>query len=385
MGHTEDPTAPITDRWFVESIRTEKIYTDLVNSIGNMKHVYEVDGSTIIRETVYTYDTTASDWVLLRKLYYLYDENGAPIGMRVMDTEGNLSVYYYRKNLQGDVLAVMNSAGYDVVTYTYDAWGRIRSTEYVASSAYVTAEDIENSRLNPFRYRGYYYDSETQLYYLQSRYYNPTWGRFLNADGYINANGDLLGYNMFAYCGNNPVMYLDDTGENPVGFLTQVFISIVSYAGIAIASIFNEDVRNDMNDIDWNPFNSDESLVTGSTSVSFYKGVPVFRTSFKRSGSFGAIFLVQNETNDIVQHEFGHNVQQMLMDPITYGLMIFIPSAAELGNRLYYEKPWEISAEMFGGVKARSHSEQDIKRGYWYFGISAFLGPLGYLFLLGEY
>jgi len=73
--------------------------------------------------------------------------------------------------------------------------------------------DKANAELNPFRYRGYYYDSETGYYYLQTRYYNPEWGRFINADGYINANGDILGYNMFAYCSNNPVMGYDPTGE----------------------------------------------------------------------------------------------------------------------------------------------------------------------------
>ena len=69
---------------------------------------------------------------------------------------------------------------------------------------------------NPFRYRGYYYDTETQLYYLQSRYYNPTTGRFINADGYVNANGDLIGFNMYAYCSNNPVVYVDYTGKDAV-------------------------------------------------------------------------------------------------------------------------------------------------------------------------
>lgn len=68
--------------------------------------------------------------------------------------------------------------------------------------------------VNPFRYRGYYYDAETGMYYLQSRYYNPQTGRFLNADGYINANGDILGYNLFTYCGNNPVMGCDPTGNS---------------------------------------------------------------------------------------------------------------------------------------------------------------------------
>ena len=67
--------------------------------------------------------------------------------------------------------------------------------------------------VNPFRYRGYYYDSELELYYLQSRYYNPEWGRFLNADVYVNANGDLTGYNMYAYCSNNPVIQADYLGS----------------------------------------------------------------------------------------------------------------------------------------------------------------------------
>ena len=66
---------------------------------------------------------------------------------------------------------------------------------------------------NPFRYRGYYYDRETSGYYLQSRYYNPEWGRFLNADAYLNANGDIIGLNLFAYGSNNPIMFVDPNGE----------------------------------------------------------------------------------------------------------------------------------------------------------------------------
>ena len=69
---------------------------------------------------------------------------------------------------------------------------------------------------NPFRYRGYYYDSETKLYYLQSRYYNPTWGRFINADAYASTGQGILGYNMFAYGQNNPIMHSDPTGHSIV-------------------------------------------------------------------------------------------------------------------------------------------------------------------------
>ena len=87
-----------------------------------------------------------------------------------------------------------------------------------ASTAQVSTGGNAAHAVNPFRYRGYYYDTETGFYYLQSRYYNPEWGRFLNVDGSVNANGDLIGFNMYAYCSNNPVMYFDPCG-NEAGVL----------------------------------------------------------------------------------------------------------------------------------------------------------------------
>ena len=78
----------------------------------------------------------------------------------------------------------------------------------------MSATDRANAELNPFRYRGYYYDVETGYYYLQTRYYNPEWGRFLNADSAL--YGNMLGFNLFAYCYNNPVNYFDPTGESGI-------------------------------------------------------------------------------------------------------------------------------------------------------------------------
>ncbi len=100
-------------------------------------------------------------------------------------------------------------------------------------SGITTLERAIACTYNPFRYRGYYYDTQTELYYLQSRYYNPSWGRFLNADIYINANGDILGFNMFAYCSNNPVMFTDPTGE---GFWSSVW-EVVKSVGNKIIEI----------------------------------------------------------------------------------------------------------------------------------------------------
>ena len=117
----------------------------------------------------------------------------------------NNTVYYYVKNIQGDVIAILNTAGTAVVQYTYDAWGNILST----------TGELANTlgQINPLRYRGYVYDHETGLYYLQSRYYDPEIGRFLNADAFASTGQGILGNNMFAYCGNNPVNYCDPTGQ----------------------------------------------------------------------------------------------------------------------------------------------------------------------------
>jgi len=113
--------------------------------------------------------------------------------------------YFFEKNLQGDIVAIYNESGTKIGTYTYDAWGNC-TVNPTSGYNFILSN-------NPFRYRGYYYDTETGFYYLQSRYYNPEWGRFINADVFLNANGDIIGYNMFAYCSNNPTNYVDSSGS----------------------------------------------------------------------------------------------------------------------------------------------------------------------------
>jgi RHS repeat-associated protein len=103
------------------------------------------------------------------------------------------------KNLQGDVVKILNASGSVVANYYYDAWGKVTTSSSIGQT-------------NPIRYRGYYYDTDTGFYYLQSRYYDPAIKRFISADSYINANGDLLGFNMYAYCGNKPTVRKDTQG-----------------------------------------------------------------------------------------------------------------------------------------------------------------------------
>ena len=113
----------------------------------------------------------------------------------------------------GDITKIIAQDGTIVANYVYDYWGKILS---ITNSTGATISDTSHiAHLNPFRYRGYVFDDETGLYYLQSRYYDPVIGRFLNADVYCDTGtGTPLSTNMFAYCENNPVMRYDFTGED---------------------------------------------------------------------------------------------------------------------------------------------------------------------------
>ena len=156
---------------------------------GTVTYGYVYNGSQLSQMTVGS-----------NTLNFSYDANGVP-----MSVSYNGTTYYYATNLQGDVMAILDASGSPVVTYTYDAWGK----PLTVTGALATTLGTHN----PLRYRGYVYDTETELYYLQSRYYNPNTGRFLNADAFTSTGQGFTGNNMFAYCGNNPVNRSDPTGE----------------------------------------------------------------------------------------------------------------------------------------------------------------------------
>ena len=135
---------------------------------------------------------------------FMYDENGEAFGFNY-----NGNDYYYVRNAQNDVVRIVDSANETVVLYQYDSWGKLLSCED-------TSENDIVSFINPYTYRGYYYDSDTEMYFLKSRYYNPELHRFISADSVVAGVGaEILGYNMFAYCLNNPVNMSDDNGNWP--------------------------------------------------------------------------------------------------------------------------------------------------------------------------
>jgi RHS repeat-associated protein len=142
-------------------------------------------------------ETTGTDTI-----DYFYDENGNLYGLKLNGAE-----YYYIRNGQNDIIDILDFNGDVVVSYSYDTWGKLLSiTGILADTVGVK---------NPYRYRGYMYDTETGLYYLQSRYYDPEIGRWINADIMVDNGMGILGTNMYGYCINNPVNMIDDSGEIP--------------------------------------------------------------------------------------------------------------------------------------------------------------------------
>ena len=168
---------------------------------------------------------------------YLYDESGSPIGMRYYaynfetnQRETECVYYFFEKNIFGDIVGVYDEEGDKVLGFTYDAWGNVSITESSEISSLDEGYGTFLKKACIFRYRGYMYESSSGFYYLQTRFYDPAVGRFINADdvGYLGASGDFASYNLFAYCSNNPVMFVDPTGH---------FIITITLGGALLSAI----------------------------------------------------------------------------------------------------------------------------------------------------
>ena len=145
---------------------------------------------------------------------YCYDANGQLYAVSYKaNSSTNAVTYYYAHNWRGDITSIYDGEGNMVAKYEYDAWGNVLTVTNSNNSEITDPNHIAN--LNPFRYCSYYYDSESGLYYLMSRYYDPVVHRFLNADGYFQSGDNILDTNMNAYCQNNPIMNSDPTGNHP--------------------------------------------------------------------------------------------------------------------------------------------------------------------------
>ena len=194
-GEPVEADAPAKD----ETVAPQGIH---VTGTQTVTHEYLTLNGKVARETIKTNNS------LTAVLDFIYDESGKPFALKYSTNGTSFQTYYYVLNLQGDVVKLIHYIpGFEyesVATYGYDAWGNI-----VSSSGRL-------AEINPLRYRGYYYDSETGFYYLQSRYYDPANRRFINADIYASTDSNnALACNMYSYCWNNVVILYDSEGELP--------------------------------------------------------------------------------------------------------------------------------------------------------------------------
>lgn len=208
-----------TYKYNQDGIRIEK-------TVGDKTHVYTLNGTRIEREIIKTGNTVVKD------IYYYYDASGIISSAKILIHSGSTVTEYnlvFLTNMQGDVYEIYLDDGTKIASYNYDAWGNITTT-YITTNT--TLRQLADEA--PFRYRGYYFDSETGFYYLNTRYYDPKICRFINADdiSYLGANGDLQAYNLYAYCSNNPVMLADYGGNDPV-----TAAACVAY-GLMVAALF---------------------------------------------------------------------------------------------------------------------------------------------------
>ena len=214
----------------VNGLRTRKSNAD-----GGYTEYYIIDGLAVAERRYYS---GGGEQYTLR---YLYDESNNPVGFGMQyPNSTRWTNYYFEKNVQGDVIGVYqregdgNSATHILAArYSYDPYGNPTSMTNGAGTA-VSQTSNTIAAINPFRYRGYRYDGDTGLYYLQSRYYDPVSCRFVNADKYASTGYGTVGFNMFAYCNNNPVSFADQTGDlfgiDDIVAVAAVFIVVVVVA-----------------------------------------------------------------------------------------------------------------------------------------------------------
>lgn len=191
--------------------------TFVYNEVNQLTQVKDSSGNVIAS---YTYDdqgrrTSLTAWGETSKYYYsgdkvIYTTNGSNkvIAEFTYDPQGNPATmtyngvtYYYHIDGHGNVTAMTDASGNTVAQYNYDAWGKILS------------QSGSMAAINPFRYAGYRYDEATGLYYLMARYYDPGVGRFISRDTFHGFEINPQSLNLYAYCANNPVMYIDPSGN----------------------------------------------------------------------------------------------------------------------------------------------------------------------------
>ena len=222
-------------------------------------------------------------------LYYFYDSYGKLADIYYTYQNGTYvssARYHVATNAQGDVIALYNSNGVKVGAYDYDAWGNQRVFVVTQDSSGANVHTQINPEtqylthivnLNPIRYRGYYFDRDLGLYYLQSRYYDSDVGRFINTDNITDSGAGILGYNTFMYCGNNPINAADPTGHGIIKDAIKRFASFVQEK----VNTYKTKSKDNVGTVQLG------ATISGSVVM---QGIAAWGVTFDRQGNVGVFF-----------------------------------------------------------------------------------------------
>ena len=231
-GRQLDSFNDITYKYNADGIRTSK-------TVNGVTTQYFLDGTKILAQNNGN------------MLVFHYGGEGV-IGF----TYQGIGEYYYKKNIFGDVIGIIDNNGQEIAKYVYDSWGNHKTyvlnngifVDILVETSY-TQSGLNNkliAQISPFRYRSYYYDTETGLYYLNSRYYDPEIGRFINADKMKNAMLQIVklsGLNLYAYCLNNPVMMIDNLGQFALSVFRMQLLNQIVGKKKNVALLFANDIK----------------------------------------------------------------------------------------------------------------------------------------------
>ncbi len=304
-----------TGRSYVYTQGTANASEVLMGMLLRSNRVYHYDscGRLICESNTSEYHLEESTF---ENVVYLYDNNSV-IGM-VYTGYGETNTYYFDRNLQGDVIGIYDTNGTRVAGYAYDAFGNCSITSDTTK--------LSVAHANSFRYRGYYYDEDTKLYYLNSRYYSPEWRRFISPDdtSYLDPETPN-GLNLYAYCNNDPVNYADPSGNLATWVLALIGLGLGIGLGIGVTAFVDSQDDNDVNgSIGFNSYLRNAAILGSFGLVGGYLyGPQILAFISSLLGSSGATTALALASGEVVEIAIAGAVVVGGVVAVELGIMLF--------------------------------------------------------------